>query len=72
MPKLNTLVQVGFCTGYGDGDYRVSAAVQSLSRERMRELKAALIDAAVCMDDMWKRGQPDVAHMSKAKAGRVE
>ena len=55
MPKLNTLVEVGFCAGYGDGDYRVSTAVSNLSQNEMQELKATLIDAANCMVDMWRR-----------------
>lgn len=57
MPKLNTLIEVGFCAGYGDGDYRVSMAVGKLSREEMQELKATMIDAANCMVDTWRRGQ---------------
>lgn len=55
MPRLNTLIEVGFCSGYGDGDYRVSMAVQDLSRKEMKELKAAIINAAVTMQDIWQR-----------------
>lgn len=58
MPRLNELIQTGFCAGYGDGDFRVSAAVEKLSKKELDELKLITLTALQVADDMWKRGQP--------------
>jgi hypothetical protein len=57
MPELNQLIGVGFCKGYQDGDYRVSAAVGDLSKKRLDELKLAMLSAISAADDMWRRAQ---------------
>ena len=36
MPQLNTVIEIGFCSGYGEGDYRVSCC--SLTRDELNEL----------------------------------
>lgn len=59
MPRLNTLIEVGFCLGYGDGDYRVSMEVQNLSRERWQELQLAVLGALHCADLHWKSAQAE-------------
>ena len=59
MPKLNTLIEVGFCSGYGDGDYRVSMEVQNLSRERWQELQLAVLTALRCADLHWRNAQAE-------------
>lgn len=58
MPRLNEYISVGFCAGYGDGDYRVSMAVGEMSRERFNELKLATLAALHCAEDMWRRARP--------------
>lgn len=57
MPRLNTLIEIGFCSGYQDGDYRVSGQIEDLSRERFAELLATIQWASSCAIDMWRRGQ---------------
>lgn len=57
MPRLNEYVSVGFCSGYGDGDYRVSLEVQSLSRARVNELLLAMFHAQRCVWENWCAGQ---------------
>lgn len=57
MPSLREYVSIGICSGYGDGDYRVSCAVADLSREDMWELRLAFIYALYCAEDMWRREQ---------------
>ena len=57
MPKLRTLIEVGFCSGYGDGDYRVSMEVRGLSRKEWQELQLAVLGALRCADDVWKAEQ---------------
>ena len=65
MPRLNEYFSVGFCAGYGDGDYRVSMKVQDLSRKQFNELKLATLGALQCAEDMWRRGNPpDEAQVS--------
>ncbi|HTE14671.1 MAG TPA: hypothetical protein VK642_06305 [Burkholderiales bacterium] len=58
MPSLNTLIEVGFCLGYGDGDYRVSGAIGELSRERFNELMVTHLWAIKCAQEMWLKAQP--------------
>lgn len=59
MPKLNEYISVGFCSGYGDGDYRVSMAVRELSRERYNELRLAVLGALNCADRHWMEAQAE-------------
>ena len=59
MPKLDDYISVGFCAGYGDADYRVSAAVDTLSRKQLEELFVGMFHAQRCAWDMWKRAQVD-------------
>ena len=66
MPRLIEHISVGFCAGYGDGDYRVSTAVGKMSRERFNELELATLAALHCAEDMWRRAQP-VEPASQAK-----
>jgi len=65
MPRLNEYISVGFCSGYGDGDFRVSCAVEGLSRESFNELKLATLSALNVADDMWRRGNPDGSEEAK-------
>lgn len=55
MPKLRTYIEAGFCSGYGDGDFRVSAAVENLSRAEMSELINSMFHAQRIAWDMWAR-----------------
>ena len=57
MPKLDTYISVGFCSGYGDGDYRVSCAVEDMSRKQLDELMLAMFHAQRTAWDMWRRAQ---------------
>ena len=57
MPRLNEYISVGFCNGYGDGDYRVSCAVEDLSRKQLDELMLAMFHAQRTAWDMWCRAQ---------------
>ncbi len=58
MPKLKQYIGVGFCSGYGDGDFGVSASVSNLSRKEMDELKLTTLTALRVADDMWRSSQP--------------
>ena len=51
MPRLREYISVGFCSGYGDGDWRVSMAVRSLSRKQFDELRLAVLGALRCAED---------------------
>lgn len=53
MPRLIEHISVGFCSGYGDGDFRVSMSVRSLSRKEFNELKLAMLGAIRCAEDNW-------------------
>jgi hypothetical protein len=53
MPRLIEHISVGFCAGYGDGDYRVAMSVRSLSRKEFNELKLAMLSAIRCAEDNW-------------------
>jgi hypothetical protein len=59
MPRLNSYIEVGFCSGYGDGDYRVSAAIRDMDRKRFEELKLAALSAIYCAEDMWRQSQAE-------------
>ena len=67
MPRLIEYISVGFCSGYGDGDYRVSMNVKNLSRKQMNELTVAMHWATQCAWDNWKRGQPEETPGKNAK-----
>ena len=58
MPQLHELITVGFCKGYGDGDYRVSMAVRNLSRKEMQELTNTMFWATKTAWDSWLDAQP--------------
>ena len=67
MPRLNEYISVGFCSGYGDGDYRVSMAVRDLDRKRFDELRLAVLEALRCAEDNWRDAQkPDEAKAARA------
>jgi len=57
MPRLNEYISAGFCSGYGDGDWRVSTKVERLSRKQMDELINAMFHAQRCAWDMWCAAQ---------------
>ena len=59
MPKLNEYISVGFCSGYGDGDFRIGMSVGKLSREKMNELTVAMVHAQRMAWDIWLRAQSD-------------
>ncbi len=67
MPRLIEYFSVGFCAGYGDGDYRVSMKVQDLSRTEFNELKLTTLSTLQCAEDIWRRGNPpDESQAAKA------
>lgn len=68
MPKLNEYISVGFCSGYGDGDYRVGMGVGKLSRERMNELTVAMVHAQRTAWEIWLRAQSDDQAAATAEA----
>lgn len=53
MPRLIEYISVGMCSGYGDGDFRVSMTVRNLSRQSFNELKLATLSALRCAEDNW-------------------
>ena len=55
MPSLNTYIEVGFCSGYGDGDYRVNSSISTMDQKTYDKLRLAALDALRCADDMRKR-----------------
>lgn len=68
MPRLNTLIEVGFCTSYGDGDYRVGTEIAKLPKQRFDELKLAALSAIHCAEDMWRREhQPEPGQQQEPK-----
>lgn len=54
MPSLNEYIAVGFCSGYGDGDYRVNMSVRDLSKNSFQELQLATLQALRCAEDQWR------------------
>lgn len=67
MPRLDEYISVGFCSGYMDGDYRVSMKVGELSCERFNELKLAMLSAIMVAEENWRRAQANDA----SKEGRA-
>ena len=57
MPRLIEYVKIGICSGYGDGDYQVSATVANLSVEDMQQLRLAFVYALFCAEEMWRKEQ---------------
>jgi hypothetical protein len=55
MPKLNTIIEIGFCSG--DGDWSVSSRIQNLSRKQVDELINTTFHATRCAWNMWCEGQ---------------
>ena len=58
MPRLIEYISVGICSGYGDGDWRISMDVQKMSRQSFNELKLAVLGALHSAEDMWRAAQP--------------
>ena len=54
MPKLIEYISVGFCSGYGDGDYRVSMDISQMDLKRYDELRLAMLNALNCADRIWR------------------
>ncbi len=67
MPKLNEYITIGICSGYGDGDWRVSMDVQSLSYKQMQELIASTFHATRTAWELWQQAQ--VFEQAQAKQG---
>lgn len=68
MPRLNTYVEVGICSGYQDADYRINGQVAELSRESMKELRLAMIYAIVAMEEMWRNAhKPEVGQQAEPR-----
>ena len=59
MPRLTEYISVGFCQGYGDGDYRVNMTIQDLSRAEMNDLMLSMFHAQRHAWDIWSRGQAE-------------
>lgn len=58
MPRLRTYVEVGICSGYGDGDYRIHLAdVENLSIHDMNELRRAFCVAIAQTERYWMEAQ---------------
>ena len=55
MPRLIEYVSVGFCSSYGDGDWRISCAIEELTQERFNELRSTMCAAIGQMEDMRRR-----------------
>ena len=58
MPRLNTYIEVGFCSGYGDGDHRISTEIEKFTPKQMNELLLAYYHAGRLAWDMWSKAQP--------------
>ena len=56
MPQLIPIIEIGFCSGYGDGDYRVSC--RDLTRAELNELIVTTHYALQQLVDNFKRNQP--------------
>jgi hypothetical protein len=57
MPRLIEYVTIGICSGYGDGDYRVSCSVEGLSVAQMKELRQAFCGALFTAEEMWRNAR---------------
>ncbi len=57
MPKLREYITIGICSGYGDGDWRVSMDVQKLSHKQMQELITSTFHATRAAWEMWQQAQ---------------
>jgi hypothetical protein len=67
MPRLREYVTVGICSGYGDGDYRVSLNVGDLSVHDMNELRKAFTCAIFEAERIWRDSQQrNPEHQAKA------
>lgn len=73
MPRLIEYVSIGFCSGYGDGDYAISGKVADLSVDQMQELRAIAVCALYQMEDMWRRAQkPELGQKNSDPPSRGE
>lgn len=66
MPKLNEYIKVGFCSGYGDGDWSVDGRVADFSAVRMNELMNTMFHASRCAWDMWMRAEEERQRLQSA------
>lgn len=57
MPRLIEYISIGTCAGYGDGDFRVSAAIRDMTKKQFDELKLTTLSALICAEDMWRSAQ---------------
>jgi len=71
MPKLIEYVSIGICSGYGDGDFRVSASVCDLSPADYNELRLAFMGAIGAMEGMRRRHSEIVAAAQQKSAVSV-
>lgn len=66
MPKLNEYIKVGFCSGYGDGDWSVDDCIADFSQEKMNELMNTMFHASRCAWDMWMRAEEERQRLQSA------
>ena len=71
MPKLIEYVSIGICSGYGDGDFRVSASVCDLSPADYNELRLAVIGAIGAMEGMRRRHNETIVSVQQKSAVSV-
>jgi len=71
MPKLIEYVSIGICSGYGDGDFRVSMAVCDLSPADYNELRVACVTAIGVMENMRRRHNETIVAAQQKSAVRV-
>jgi len=57
MPRFIEYISIGICSGYGDGDFRVSMEVCKLSRKSFDELRLATLTALRVAEDHWRAAQ---------------
>ena len=59
MPQLRVYIEVGICSGYGDGDYGVRVGmIERLTAKQMEQLTLASHHALTCAWDTWRKAQP--------------
>jgi hypothetical protein len=71
MPRLIEYISIGICSGYGDGDFRVSMDVCKLSRKSFDEVRLATLNALRVAEDSWCAAQAKLGGQAAAMAEKA-
>jgi hypothetical protein len=68
MPRLIEYISVGICSGYGDGDFRVSMDVRKLSKKSFDDMRLATLTALRVAEEHWCAAQAELEGKAAAMA----